>query len=154
MAYRYNNMNIDGTMDTTLGLIMRLNFLWTDAQTNAIQGNYVKWNFVLDAIWRNLLYRDELETEKIKDKEGNVIKIISVKLSDDDQKLWDKLNLNVISSMKDTKNAKSSKQCRDAMKDYYKALQMKDVGLRKFQHKLHLYVKEKSKNPSNAMWGG
>lgn len=144
--------SIDGTMDTTLGLIMRLNKLWIDCDNHALSGDYQKWNFTLDAIWRNLLYRDDLQTEK--NEKGEIDQVM---LSEDDQKLWHKLNLSVVESQKELKEARrsASREKFDiAMEKCYKALQMKDVGMRKFQHKLRLYVKERSKNPSNAMWGG
>lgn len=152
MAYnRFTNP--DGPMDTTLGLIMRLNRLWDKCDNCAESGKYSEWNFTLDTIWRNLLYRDPLVPVKETNKDGEEV-IIDVELSDEDKKLWEILNSRVINSRQLIRISKNPSERNKATYQLYTALQMKDVGLRKFQHKLKLYVKERSKNPSNAMWGG
>jgi hypothetical protein len=152
----YKNPNQDGTMDTTLGLIFRLNRRWDDCDKYSLAGDYQKWNLILDSIWRNLLYRDEIETTKETDANGKE-RIIEIKLSEDDVKLWKKLNIPVIraqDSIADARRRKHKKEYDDALKKLYQALQMKDVGLRKFQHKLKLYVKERSQNVSKSLFGG
>jgi hypothetical protein len=155
MVYQKNFANLDGTMDTTLGLIMRLNYLWTDAQNCANAGEYSKWNFVLDSIWRNLTYRDPITIIREKNDNGeDTEKIINAELSDDDKKIWSILNSKLRIAQCNLRKASNKEEKDKATYYLYQALQLKDVGLRKFQHKLHLYVKEKSKNPSNAMWGG
>jgi intergrase/recombinase len=150
---RYTNPNIDGTMDTTLGLIMRLNYLWTEADNFAKTGKYSSWNFTLDAIWRNLSFSEKLEVEDEENEQTGEKKIITVRLNDDDKRLWIKLNKNVIESLNRINNSKSKSELSSARRSYYSALQMKDIGLRKFQHGLKLYVKTKNKNTSNSMWG-
>ena len=59
--------------DATLGLIYRLNALWAENDTHAKRGDYDSWNNTLDAIYRNLLYRNDVIVTK--DKDGNIIKI-------------------------------------------------------------------------------
>jgi len=66
--------------DATLGLIFRLNALWAEADIHAKNGDYNAWNNILDRIYCNLLYREDLVI--LKDGNG---KIISMDLSDKDK---------------------------------------------------------------------
>ena len=49
--------------DASLGLVFRLNNLWAQADYMALSGTYKKWNNVLDRIYCNLLYKENLEIE-------------------------------------------------------------------------------------------
>jgi len=138
------------TLDTSLGLIYRLNILWTRVDTPAASGNFDRWNFLLDRIFCNLMYRNDFEI--IKDDEG---KITNVNLNEEDQELYDHLNKKVWESNEKLSKAKTPKEKHLAKLDIYNSLMMKDMGLRKFMHNtLKLYLKEVDSNPSKAMWGG
>ncbi len=54
--------------DASLGLIFRLNNLWASVDMVSVDGNYLKWNNLLDAIYRNLLHNEEMIP--IVDKQG------------------------------------------------------------------------------------
>jgi len=54
--------------DAGWGLIYRLNNLWAQVDPKATSGDYEGWNFVLDRIYCNLLYEDNMiitENEKL-----------------------------------------------------------------------------------------
>lgn len=142
--------------DSTLGLIFRLNALWAEVDTPAKEGDYDSWNNVLDRIYANLLYRNELEIKR--DEEGN---IVSVKLNEDDEKIHKFLSLRISnckrlyqkyqkSSVKTKKGILKQKIYRSL---WYKSLMLKDIWLRKHMMKLKLYMKETEKRPGSAMWG-
>jgi hypothetical protein len=136
-------------LDTSLGLIMRLNINWQKADTAASLGDFDKWDALLDRIFCNLLYRDSLTSEF--DDKGNAIK---VSLSQADQKIYDYLNKKITESRNLIKKARTKREYTEAKEKLYKALIIKDVGLRKFQQELKLYYKEKDSNPARSMWGG
>jgi hypothetical protein len=46
-----------------IGLIYRLNALWNKADYAALEGDMEKWNFILDTIYRNLLYRNNMDIQ-------------------------------------------------------------------------------------------
>jgi len=138
------------------GLIFRLNDLWKEVEGHAPKGDYDMWNFKLDRIWCNLLYRNVVEIERDK-KTG---KIFSIKLDKDDLEEKEFLD-NQISKCK-----KEMKYCKDeegkiikskyltAKRMHYNALMLKDVWLRKFMNKLNLYLQEIEFDPSKAIYGG
>jgi hypothetical protein len=152
MAWRRNNYGQAEALDGSLGLIMRIAVLWTKVDTAASDGNFERWNAYLDCIWRNLSYREELYSIE---KDG---KVVNVTLSPKDRELWKKLNSKLIIAKNNLSAAlkkKSKEEYLKAKDEYYKAMWLKDVGLRKFQHNtLGNYIKEISKNPSKSMWGG
>lgn len=135
-------------LDASLGLIMRLNKLWYEADDSACAGDFAKWNIKLDCIFRNLLYKENLCLEL---EDG---KVISCSLSDRDQLLYDYLNKNVKIATTKYNSAKNKSEYHSAKKDLYEALSLKDIGLRKFMFQLKLYLKQGDRNPANAMWGG
>lgn len=150
MPYRRTNYGQDQTLDGSLGLVMRVAVLWTKVDTASSEGNYERWNTYLDCIWRNLSYREELFQKQ--DGEGNVI---NVTLSEKDRQLWHKLNSKIVEAKKGISAATTKDEYLKAKDNLYKALWLKDVGLRKFQHNvLGTYVKEITKNPARSMWGG
>jgi len=137
------------SLDTSLGLIFRLNNLWQKTDAPASSGDFDRWNFILDRIFCNLLFKNELDVTK---ENG---KIIKVGLCEDDQQLFDHLNKKVIETQQKIKNSRNNLEYQKAKVELYQALMMKDVGLRKFMHNsLKLYLKEVDNNPSRAMWGG
>jgi len=139
--------------DSTLGLIFRLNGLWADVDTPAKNGDYDAWNNVLDRIYCNLLYRNNLEIEK--DEDGN---IKSIKLHDQDEKVYRYLNTQIskwqiLYSKVKGKNKNGVLKKKIVRKLWYKSLMMKDIWLRKFMRELNLYVKETKKTPGLALFG-
>ena len=147
-----NNFGMQENIDASYGLIMRLNKLWIDADNWALSGNYKKWNFTLDAIWRNLTYKDALQVTVDQETKS----IIEVSLSEKDFSVWTNLNQKVIAIHNKMKNErpKTKEEFSIQMGEYYQALQLKDIGLRKFMYQLKLYLKEASGNPSKSMFGG
>jgi len=141
--------------DATLGLIFRLNALWAEVDIHAKNGEYDSWNNTLDAIYRNLLYREDLVIIKNKETE----EIIEIKLSSDDEKEY-KYLCGKISYFKylylrvrgiTEKGIPKKKIVRSK---WYNSLALKDIWLRKLMNNLGLYIKETVKHPGTAMWGG
>ena len=52
------------SIDTSLGLIFRLNDLWAKADRRALSGDLDAWELVLDRIFSNLLYSEEMEIKQ------------------------------------------------------------------------------------------
>ena len=147
--------------DSTLGLIFRLNNLWAKVDIPAESGNYELWNNVLDRLYNNLAYRGE--TKVVKDTNNKIIKM-EIDDSDDEEYrfLSKKVNLcrqnhqkaNGTINIKVNGVPKRVSKKAIARSKWYKALNTKDVWLRRFMHKLNLYIKETTKTPGSAMWGG
>lgn len=140
--------------DSTLGLIFRLNALWADVDVPAKKGEYLAWNNILDRIYCNLLYRNDLEIEK---DEGG--KILSIKLSENDAKEYRFLSSEIAKCQKlhlivkgKTSNGFDKKKI--VRSRWYKSLMLKDIWLRKYMNSLNLYIKETKSTPGSAMFGG
>ncbi len=114
--------------DAGWGLIYRLNNLWGQVDPKATKGDYDGWNFVLDRIYCNLLYANDMVIKRIytcgrghkfstfnKKKEcptcrkdtGNksaiqLIKIESIDLSDEDEMIYNFLTKQI----RDANNSK------------------------------------------------
>ncbi len=147
------NSEITPKYDSTLGLIFRLNALWAEVDIPAKSGEYDAWNNVLDRIYCNLLYRDDLKIKE--DDEGN---IIEVKLSDKDEKIYKYLSANIAKwkrlHLKVRGKTKKGLDKRKIMKNlWYKAVMLKDIWLRKYMNELKLYIKETKKTPGSVMFG-
>lgn len=136
-------------LDASMGLILRLNKLWFEADDCAVNGDYSKWNIKLDCIFRNLCFKEPLDVEFGPNRE-----VLSVKLSRLDQNLYNYLNKKVIAASSKFKLVKTKADYEKAKEELYNALQIKDIGLRKFMFQLKLYLKQGDGNPANAMWGG
>ena len=140
--------------DSTLGLIFRLNALWAEVDIPAKNGEYDPWNNVLDRIYVNLLYRNDLEVE-----ENDKGEIISVKLSEKDEKIYEYLSLNINKWKRLHRTVRGkTKNGLDRRKivrgKWYKAVMLKDIWLRKYMNELRLYIKETKKTPGSVMFGG
>ena len=70
---------ISPQQDAGWGLIYRLNDLWAKVDRFSVQGKYKEWNFLLDKIYCNLLYRNPIDV--IEDSKG---KVTGIKLIEDD----------------------------------------------------------------------
>ena len=147
---RFSPFAYDQPIDASQGLIFRLNMLWQRSDFPASEGNFEKWNFILDRIFCNLMYKNNLDI--LKDNEG---RIIDVKFSDEDQQTFQHLNSKVWEAQEEMRNVKTKKELHKANAKLYQALMMKDIGLRKFMHNtLKLYLRESSNNPSKSLFGG
>ena len=136
------------TIDASLGLVYRLNSLWNRADYAALEGNYDKWNNILDALYRNLLYRDEVLVE-----ENSKGEVISVTLMKKDTKIYRHLSLKIAQAKKEFYGAKTRSVKFKSRSKWYHAVQMKDIWLRKLMQKLKLYLKENEKRPGSVMFG-
>ncbi len=132
--------------DASLGLVFRLNNLWAQSDYAALEGNYDKWNNVLDRIYCNLLYRDEIE---VKENNGE---ITQVKLSTKDVKVYTFLSKRIHFAkrafQKASKKEKGKKRSR-----WFHTIQKKDIWLRKLMQKQKLYLKIIERTPSTSMFG-
>jgi len=139
------------------GLIFRLNDLWKEVESHAPKGEYDMWNFKLDRIWCNLLYRGEVEVER--DKKTKLI--TGMKLTQDDAEEKEFLDSQISKWKKTAKKlidaeglVVNKKEFNQANRNHYKSLMIKDIWLRKFMNKLDLYLQEIEFDPSKAIYGG
>ena len=143
----------DEQIDASIGLVVRLNHLWIEADNKALRGEFDSWNFVLDRIYCNLMYRNPLEADL--EADGKTIK--DLKLNEESAVIYDKFADKIRKAKTDLKNAAAKNnrtayfKCRE---EHYKILMLKDVWLRKFMQELKLYLKEFEFDPSRAMFGG
>jgi len=147
--------NYTPNVDAGYGLIYRLNDLWNGADRKALSGDLDGWNQVLNAIYRNLLYRHPLEVEFVDGDKKKEIK--NIKLNDDDRKVYDKFTEMVQQEKRKVYKAIQAKdrlEYNKARQNYSNVLAMKDIWLRKFMQDRGLYLKEVEFDPSRAMWGG
>jgi len=139
------------------GLIFRLNDLWKEVEGHAPKGDYDLWNFKLDRIWCNLLYRNEVEIVR----DTKTKKILQIKLCEADFEQKEFLD-NQISQYKldmkkliDAEGKITDKlKYNRAKRSHYNSLMLKDVWLRKFMSELDLYLQEIEFDPSKAIYGG
>jgi len=144
-------------IDAGIGLIYRLNALWNRADYAALEGDMEKWNFVLDIIYRNLLYRNNLDIQFKNDEKGKPISIISVGLIKEDKIIheWFRKRIREIKVNRLIAVKKRDKiEYYKSLEDLYTLMGLKDSWLRKFMQEKGLYLKEVEFNPGNAMWGG
>ena len=146
---------ITPSIDTGWGLIFRLNRLWSEVENFAPKGKYAEWNFKLDRIWCNLVYRNNMDINKKGEK------IVSIKLAKEDIEEKDYLDEQIaIARMEIIKIKKTDADAKEreiikAKRKYYNAIMLKDIWLRKFMHiKLKLYLKEVEYDPAKAIYGG
>jgi hypothetical protein len=144
-------------IDAGIGLIYRLNALWNKADYAALEGDMEKWNFVLDTIYRNLLYRNNLDIKYQIDAKGKPMEIISIDLVKEDKLIheWFRKKIRQVKVDKLMAIRKKDRiRYYQALEDLYALMGQKDSWLRKFMQERGLYLKEVEFNPANAMWGG
>ncbi len=134
--------------DASLGLIYRFNNLWVRADSESLAGRYDKWDWVLDVIYRNLQYRNPLV--KVIDENGKV----SYKIPKKDFKVYTSITNNISELRTQYEFARKKSDRRRAHSEWYQALQVKDMWLRKMMMELRLYLKETAKSPGTSMYGG
>lgn len=137
--------------DATLGLIFRLNALWAEVDTHAKSGDYDSWNNTLDALYRNLLYREDVVVTKNDD--GKIIGIGLSKGDEDEYKfLCRKISISKLIYFRAkgvNKNHISNR--RIARSQWYKNTGLKDIWLRKLMNSLNLYIRETVSDPGGVM---
>lgn len=142
------------TKDTGWGLIFRLNDLWNDVERLSPAGKYDDWDFKLDRIYSNLLYRERLMV--VEDENNN---IISIELSEKDIRIKKFIDKKIRLARKKMRSARKSEEVYDkkmffeGKNELYENILLKEIWLRKFMHELGLYIKEIKHNPAGAMWG-
>lgn len=140
--------------DAGWGLIFRLNALWEKADRRALSGNYDGWELVLDRIFANLLYRNEMIIT-FKDVEEK--QVASVELSEQDMGEW-MIMKSKIRRTKTELRLSAKKKNRfyhiNANEKYYNSIFLYDIWVRKFMQRHQLYLKEIEHNPSKALFGG
>ncbi len=175
--------------DAGWGLIYRLNNLWAQVDPKATSADFDGWNFVLDRIYCNLLFEDNLIVTRlykcdnghefkslIKRKECphclsekklkvglKIIKIEKIELSDEDEMIYKHLTDTIAAEKNNIKKAIKVKENSDIKQkfktlekskiDYYLALMMKDIWLRKFMQEKGLYLKVIKNDPGSSMLG-
>jgi len=141
------NVTYTPSADGTMGLVFRLNILWSKADEMAIKADYGKWNIVLDAIWRNLSYKNNFV--EVKDEQGN---IKDINLSKKDSKIYQIISLKIAKVKNDyfrERNPRIKKKIRSV---WYHKLQSKDIWLRNKMQDLKLYLKEYENNKGNLIY--
>jgi len=150
---RKNYNNTEVSYDASWGLIFRLNNLWSSADNKSLAGDMDGWNFVLDRIYCNLLYRNPLEATY--DADGTTVK--DVHLNEEAEVVYNKISTQINNAKRGMKQALANKSRREfaiRKETLYRAIMFKDIWLRKFMQELGLYLKEVEFNPATAMFGG
>jgi len=140
--------NVSPDRDASLGLIFRLNNLWAKADYYAENGNYNKWNYILDRVYVNLQYRNPMV--KVTDKVTGKIKY---KVPMKDVKVYKYFSLEIAKAKKKNRFARTREDKRRTQSVWYHALQQKDMWLRKFMQSLKLYLKETEQRPGTSVYG-
>jgi len=145
--------------DTGWGVIYRLNDLFREVEILAPSGKYDEWNFKLDRIWSNLLYRENMKIEYDEDKKN----VISIEIDEDAYKIKMFFDKEISRYKKEVKlerkknnnsdENKVSKEYIIAKNNLYKSILKKEIWLRKYMRELDLYLKEIEHNPAGAMFG-
>ena len=175
--------------DAGWGLIYRLNNLWAQVDPKATGGDFEGWNFVLDRIYCNLLYEDNMIITRVyKCEKGHefssliqrkecpkcleeknvgvqikLVKVEKVELSDEDEMIYKHLTetiateknnkIKAIKILQKPDTKEKGKSLEQSKVDYYRALMMKDIWLRKFMQCKGLYLKVVKYDPSSALFG-
>lgn len=153
-------VNYEPGNDASLGLIYRLNNLWSLADQKALSAKLDEWNFVLERIFCNLMYTPVYPVNTNGSQE-----VTSIDLIDDDYKIFNmfKKKIKIIKSemrkglklFKEGNKIDGVKIVNQQNQDFYDTLMEKDIWLRKLMMKLKLYLRQSdSSNPSKSMWGG
>ena len=155
MAFKKQNLYNSPNLDASLGLIFRLNTLWAKVDNHAEAADYDGWNVLLDRIYCNLLYREDMKVEE----DPTTKKIKNVSLSDEDEKVYKYLTTNIFRTKADyfktpLKNGLNITNKTIMKSRWYRAVMLKDIWLRKYMQKLKLYLKEVEHTPGSSLFGG
>ncbi len=141
--------NLTPDREASLGLIFRLNNLWADIDDVSRKGFYLAWNNALDAIYRNLLYREEMVTKVDK----NTGKITKVGFSEKDIKVYRFISLEIAKAIENSKFNRNPRLKKKLKSVWYHKVQKKDIWLRKMMYKNKLYLKETEATPGSTVYG-
>jgi hypothetical protein len=142
--------NYEPEMDSTLGLIYRLNYLWAKVDRDRLSGNFDKWEMSLDSVFVNIMYREEA---KIDYEKGND-KVKDVKIEEEDYEKWEKWKDKIAVAKSLVNKAKTISEQRAAKHKLYRVLIGYDIWLRKFEYYLKLYIKETQRSPGSSLFHG
>jgi hypothetical protein len=153
------------TLDAGLGLVIRLNILLNQADMRAREGDYESYNFVLDRVYCNLMYRNPIEisygnidpTKPLTEETKAEATIEDVRLSSEDCKVFEYFNTKIREKKREIMTDMRAKKRSDYNKhreELYWIIMMKDMWLRKLMMHLGLYLKESSFDPTISMFGG
>lgn len=140
------------TIDSSLGLIMRLNNEWQKADDAHLSGKLDSWNFILDVIYNNLSYNSDVDIKK--DSTGN---IIDITFTSDYEKIYSFFNNKIIELKEDKVKAireRNKQSVINLNNKIYHTIRAKDKWLRTYMMKLGLYLKQYENHFGNAMFGG
>ncbi len=140
--------NITPERDASLGLIYRLNNLWSKVDYFAEHGNYDRWNWLLDRIYVNLQYRNPMVKVTNK-KTGKIMYKVPMK----DARVYKYFSQEIAKVRKDFLNNRNPRLKSKLRNLYYSRLQEKDIWLRKLMMDLRLYLKESEKRPGTSVYG-
>ncbi len=141
--------NITPERDASLGLVYRLNNLWADVDGFSRTGRYDEWNNTLDAVYRNLLYRNDIEEER-DEKTGRIIK---ARLPKKDVERFRYFSIEIYKAKKNYRLARTRLERNKNRSRWYHSVQNKDVWLRKLMYQNRLYLKETEKKPGTSVYG-
>jgi hypothetical protein len=113
-----------------------------------LEANYNKWDVLLDRIYANLLYREDMDVT-----EDSFGKITGVELSDKDKKIYVFLSKKIAESKSEFNKARTNDNKSLYRSEWYHATQKKDIWLRKLMYKHNLYMRELTKTPGSALFG-
>jgi len=137
-------------VDTSYGLIYRLNYLWAKADGEALAGKLNEWELVLDRIFSNLLYREVAVLQTTGKK-------TTVTFTDENIKAQEQLKKDITSSKSKRFQAIREGNRTNFLKaqvNHYQAVMNYDIWLRKFMHnELKLYMKEVESTPGRSLFG-
>ena len=134
--------------DSSLGLIFRLNGLWSKVDYPAEKGDYDAWNNILDRIFSNLDYKDVYKATKNKD--GN---ITGIEMDDEDFLIYHFLSRQIFLARMNHKREKNPKKKAMFRKLWFQHLFKKDRWLRKYMQRRKLYLKEVEYSPGSSLFG-
>lgn len=145
-----NNSSVG--VDAGIGLVMRINWIFSQIDQAATAGKYDAWNNFLDRTFTNLSFKMRMDVKK--DKAG---KIVDITYNKEDIKEYNFLSRRIeIHKRNYYKAMRAGKKNTAAIirKRWYHSVQQKDIWTRVLMHKLKLYLKEFEKTPGSAAFGG
>lgn len=155
----FKGMRYTPDKDAGWGLIYRLNNLWVKADEKCLGADMDGWNFVLDKIYSNLLYKDEMNVSR----DEKTKKIIMIKIDEEKQEEFEwfateikRINNEMSERARAYNKDKKIEDLREHNKlkqKKYLTILCKEIWLRKYMFFLGLYLKTVDKgDPSQAMW--
>lgn len=155
MAYR-GNAYFQPRQDTGWGLIFRLNGILNKIEHDVDEGDLDSWNKHIDAVYRNILYKNDVET--IRDEQG---KILDVRLTKEDTQIFSMFARN-IKNVRDKMRVVTGYEDEDEKRrllhnlreELYNILFKKDLWIRKLMFTLELYLRQVEHDPRRAIYGG